>query len=588
MRIAVKGTIAFLGVYALVLVGAAIWVDSHLRSVARTLADDTARLVGSEIAKTIRPRAVEQLVADNQETRRRLARIVDDITEHSSVIVSLAVVDRDGRVVAGDPVEPGQLLPAPDAVFSAGKRSFTSELHYRDGDYHLYVPLRSEGSLIGTLRLSMHSEQIAGLYDATERQFLFAALGGLLAVGALGLVWHVHLSRQSRKLARALEQAMHGDAAAGAGRDEFSRALGVARRLGAELSAAREGQVQASRRLAALLETMQGGVVLVGRNADLDFANPLACELLGCGDLEELAAGGWDRVRGRVAERIGGGLRPGDPFDIDLSLDGGTRRLRFQGFPLNDDADGGCLFLVKNRESMAALEKELGLAIQMRGLARFYAAFAHDLRAPLNALVLNLELLRQTLGNESPDETTRERRLRYAEVLHEELSRLNRQLDLLLGQVASSDDEVNEVDMRHLIADLVGLMEPQARRQRVTLRTELPERDLVLTGSPDRLKQAMLNIAINALEAMPDGGDLSISLAADNGHAEIRVRDTGPGIPPEVMERIYDMHFSTKSGGTGVGLYVARSVVESSGGRIAVESRAGEGTSFRVSLPVAG
>jgi signal transduction histidine kinase len=587
MRIALKGTIAFLALYMLVLAGAALFVEFHLRSVARTMVDETARLLGGEIAKTIRASAIEPLVADNQVTRERLTQIVDDLTQHSNVIVSLAVVDRSGKVVASDRIDPAQQFPIPDAIFSGDQQVFSSELHYEGGDYHLFVPLLREGSLMGYVRLSLRSRPIARLYSSTRRQFLFAACSGLLAVGALGLVWHVHLTRRSRMLAKALEEAMHGEATTPGQRDEFARALGVAHRLGAELSAAKEGQVQASRRLGALLEAMQGGVVLVGREAELDYANPLACELLGGGTPAELAAGGWQDVRGRLAERIAAGVRPGEPLDIDLSRDGATRHLRFQGYPLGDDRHGECLFLVKSRESMAALERELGLAIQMRGLASFYAAFAHDLRAPLNALVMNLELLRQTFREESPDEPTRKRQLRYAEVLHEELSRLNRQLTLLLGHVAPATAEVTEVDLCDLVADLVGLMEPQAKRQHVTLRTEFPDRQLVLTASPDRLKQAMLNIAINALEAMPDGGDLFIGLAANNGHAEIRVRDTGPGIPPEVMERIYDMHFTTKSGGTGVGLYVARSVVESSGGSIAVESRAGEGTSFHVRLPVA-
>ena len=113
----------------------------------------------------------------------------------------------------------------------------------------------------------------------------------------------------------------------------------------------------------------------------------------------------------------------------------------------------------------------------------------------------------------------------------------------------------------------------------------LPSAPVALVGHGDRLKQALLNILINALEAMPDGGELTIALEPAAGAARISVRDTGPGIPPELLERIYQMHFTSKTGGTGVGLYVARSVVQSHGGMIDVQAGDTGGTVFTVTLP---
>jgi signal transduction histidine kinase len=101
------------------------------------------------------------------------------------------------------------------------------------------------------------------------------------------------------------------------------------------------------------------------------------------------------------------------------------------------------------------------------------------------------------------------------------------------------------------------------------------------------LKQAVLNIATNALEAMPNGGRMDMALDAEDGHAALAIRDNGPGIAPEVLSKMYGMYFTTKRGGTGIGLYVTRSVVESHGGDIHVESRRGEGTCFTVNLPLA-
>src|SRR6185295_17410431 len=108
----------------------------------------------------------------------------------------------------------------------------------------------------------------------------------------------------------------------------------------------------------------------------------------------------------------------------------------------------------------------------------------------------------------------------------------------------------------------------------------------VFVGRRDRLKQALLNVAVNALEAMPDGGALAIVLRREGERAHITVRDDGPGMPPEIVDRIYDMHFTTKSGGTGIGLYVARAVVEAHRGEIRVATGPDEGTSIHIVLPV--
>jgi signal transduction histidine kinase len=266
---------------------------------------------------------------------------------------------------------------------------------------------------------------------------------------------------------------------------------------------------------------------------------------------------------------------------IEMPPRNGTVRLQLDLYELSDR--GGVLVLVKNADSLAVLESELGLAMQMRGLTRFYAAFAHDLKAPLNAMVMTLELLKLSLqGDGAPTE----KQLKYIGVVNQEIGRLDRQLRTLLTHTAPPSTGPQDVDLRGLLQELDELLAPQARRQRVTLITRLPDDPVIVVGQPDRLKQAMLNILINALEAMPKGGVLNIALERVDGSASITVRDNGPGIPQEVLDSIYDMHFTTKSGGTGVGLYVARSVMQAHGGSIDVSAVPDGGTSFTLKFPL--
>jgi signal transduction histidine kinase len=391
-------------------------------------------------------------------------------------------------------------------------------------------------------------------------------------------------------LAEALEKAVKGDATGLSGkRDEFTKAINAARRVGQELSVAREERFQAHRRFGALMKVMDVGVLLLDRDEKLDFANTPARELLDCPDGSDMSER-WKEVRQTLDHPLslwaGRETSGAARLDLELSSNGRPKRLRFEIYRLDDESEG-YLVLVKSREMMEALEKELGLAIQMRGLGRFYAAFAHDLKAPLNAMSMNLELLHQAIAKAQTEGVpTFERQERYIQVLRNEVFRLDRELRTLLSHASPPTDTLQEFDLRDLVHDLATLLDPQARRQRITFTANLPDGEVTFTGHRDRLKQALLNIVINALEAMPDGGELSIGLSSEGGQVQISVRDTGPGIPEDLQRKIYDMSFTTKSGGSGVGLFVANSVVQSYGGLIRIDSSPGKGTVFHVFLPV--
>ncbi len=585
MRRPTKETLLFLVFYLLAVGGAALWMERDLHTLSGAFLAETARLIGKDVGRTIRATAIEDLVAGDEATRARLVRTAQDVTAHSSVVVSLTVVDAAGRVVASDQLPQGTQLAIPQAIFTGTGDIQLTRPGLRGGEYDLFVPLSRDDILVGYLRMSLRSEPIAHMYRDTERRFVLAASTGLIVIAVVGLLMHTQVVRREKRLARALESALRGESALPEGRkpEKLDRTLALARQFGAELSAVREAQDQTSRRLGAVLATLQGGILVVGANGQVELASPLALDLLGAGSFAELA-NLWPTIEEQVRDCGGPSAPAGLRRDVELPGPDGRRRLRFETHPLPGDT-GDRLLLVRSRESIEALERELGLAIQMRSLARAYAAFAHDLRAPLNAMVMNVELLRQTLAEDAAREAVGPRQQRYTDVLRQELERLNRQLGLFLSHVAPSMGGVQEVNLSELVADVVGLLEPQAKRQHVTLEVRLPDRKLAVTADHDRVKQALLNVVINALEAMPDGGRLTMTLAANDGEAEITIADTGPGIPPDLLPKIYEMHFTTKSGGTGVGLYVARSVVESYGGRLDVEPRDGQGTTFRMRLP---
>lgn len=425
------------------------------------------------------------------------------------------------------------------------------------------------------------------VYDRAMRRLLGGALGAVALAGGLGLALYLLLLRRSREVAELLEGALAGEKVpVPQVKDDFAVAFAAADRVGKELHLERERGAQARHRLGALSSLMDVGVLLVNSSHLLDFANPRACELLGCADAAEVERR-WPEIRRLLDPALEPLDRRASRLDLDLLGANGTRAVRCHAYTIGEEEHQVFLFLLRDRVMLDALETDLLLASQLRALTRVYSAVTHDLKAPLNAMVLNLDLLQSALRRgEGAREA--EQSEQYLAVLREELERLDRSLLALLAETTPAGRGREEFDARAVVEEIARLLLPQARMQHVALEARLPGTALRIAGQRDRLKQAILNVAINALEAMSDGGALELRLEALPEHAEVLITDSGPGIPEEVRLRIFDMHFTTKTSGTGIGLYVARSIVEAHGGEITFGSAPGRGSEFRLRVPALG
>jgi signal transduction histidine kinase len=185
----------------------------------------------------------------------------------------------------------------------------------------------------------------------------------------------------------------------------------------------------------------------------------------------------------------------------------------------------------------------------------------------------------------SPDRPTSPRALSRLATIHREALRLRETLDDLLRYAGRLELQPQPLDLDNLLSELVDFLAPQAQLSRVQLRQVRPDKPVIADADPKLIKQAALNLMLNAMQAMPNGGELIVGARRTDGQAELSFTDTGPGISADDQAKIFEAYFSKRKGGMGLGLAMTKRIAEEHGGRIELTSELGKGSSFCLILP---
>ena len=256
---------------------------------------------------------------------------------------------------------------------------------------------------------------------------------------------------------------------------------------------------------------------------------------------------------------------------IQLSLDFIAER----GQPI------GALLTMRDAESVHRIENEIELSRRLAAIGRLTSGVAHEVKNPINAIVIHLEILRERLLQLDPE--TR----RHMDIIASEIQRLDRVVKTLVDFTRPIELRLAEVDLRKLIEEVASLADPEARQHGVKIVRQESRRDRCWRASTaDLVKQALLNFVINGVQAMPQGGVLSIAATVQNDIARLEIRDQGAGIAPEIRDKIFNLYFTTKNSGSGIGLAISYRVLQLHNGTIEFDSEVGKGSTFRLVLPL--
>lgn len=234
------------------------------------------------------------------------------------------------------------------------------------------------------------------------------------------------------------------------------------------------------------------------------------------------------------------------------------------------------------RAELADARRQLRDSERLAELGTLTGGLAHEIKNPLSTVQLNLQLLGEDVDRSWPGAP---RVLHRLSVVQGETKRLRETLDDFLRYAGKLELELVDVNLQEVIEDLGDFFEPQAQLAKVRLRVK-PGPAVVVKADPRLIKQTVLNLMLNGVQAMPEGGELILSVERRDGAVDVHVTDTGSGIPADRLAKIFDAYYSTKRGGTGLGLAMSRRIAREHGGELLVRSEVGKGSEFTVRLPV--
>jgi PAS domain S-box-containing protein len=339
-------------------------------------------------------------------------------------------------------------------------------------------------------------------------------------------------------------------------------------------------------RLRQVISHLEERLLLINREGRVILASPDAEELVGVSNAE-IAGLPIDETLGRfhpLVQLIEGAFSSRQSIArATLHVPDGsrTRQLIVSVQYIEDGGEPvGALVSLRDFESFQKFESQWDLSKKLADLGRITSGIAHEVKNPLNAMVIHLEILRAKLekgnGNPAPQ----------IEILDSEIKRLDRVVQTFLNFTRPLEVRLQPLDLNSVVSQVVTLASTEAQERGINVSLNINHTPLTTKADPDLLKQALLNIIINGCQAMPEGGPLAVATwRGADGTARITVSDKGVGISPEARDRIFTLYYTTKSGGTGIGLAQAFRAVQLHNGSIRFDSQVGIGTTFEIILP---
>ncbi|MGH9328647.1 MAG: ATP-binding protein [Terriglobia bacterium] len=523
-----------------------------------------------------------------------LRSLMQSAAAYSSSIDYVAITGKGRFILAhNDPSQIGQTLPPAPPLSDLLNASIFRQFHIIYGPpavYEIVMPLGMKGRPFGDIRVGISTVFLAAqvtphLKSALEMVILAVVIATLTA-GVLSfrlLKPLVAISQSVDRMARGEFTEPFKIKRA----DEWGILSGKLNLLGEQLRGEKAAYLALKENLDQLFANLVDGLLMFDHEDRLTLATPSSARFLdrpvddlvarpasevfaGEGNLNQLLREAYQEQKSLSGEMV------------EVSGSSETSRVAITTHFVNDHDKGrriASLVMLRDVDTRAQLEDEIGLTARLAAMGRLTSGVAHEVKNPLNAMILQLEILRSKLLDRGTEVKPQ------LDILSKEIRRLDRVVKTFLDFTRPIEIHRTETDLATLVREVFTLAEPHAQRLNVRLVLE-PNGSLPpLKVDRDLMKQVLLNVVLNGCQAMPEGGELRVKPHAGSRSVDLEISDQGVGIPEEARQKVFSLFYSTKPGGTGIGLAMAFRIVQLHDGSIEFSSEINHGTTFRISLP---
>jgi PAS domain S-box-containing protein len=586
-----------------------LWADETASQLTNQLEYAASKAVPdltSTRVDTENPKALRTAITNYLQTDTNLNDMLESVWANSRIIYDAAIIDPNGVAILNtNPALNGKPVPerTPLSVLENARFQRQLRLLYGPGAvYDVSIGLQLDEREFGSVRVGVSTVFLRNeLTPKLQQAAFFSVVAIFCSLVLAAVVSNVALG-PLKAISRNLDSASAGDllpAEESGSEDEVGLVSLKIAHLGRQIrdtnqifSALKDNVEQVMTKLqdGLMLFTRDSRVVLVSASAEKFLGRPRR-EILGR-TVEEIFSDGT--VLGAVVLPAFQKQRPLVQYEFE-AVDG--RRVQVSlDFIQEKGTPIGALLTMRDAESVRRIEDEIEISRRLSASGRLTRGVAHEVKNPINAIVLHLQLLQNKLQQDDPD--TR----RHMDVIGNEIHRLDRVVQILVDFTRPRDLRLEEVDLRKILESVSALAAPDAARHGVRVVLEIRRPDQAHQGAPavdealmvrvdtDLMKQAILNLVLNGVQSMTAGGTLTLTARHQDDMIFAEIRDQGCGIPPDAQEKIFELYYTTKGaeGGSGIGLAQTFQIMQWHYGAVEFDSIVGAGTTFRLRLPAVG
>jgi signal transduction histidine kinase len=516
---------------------------------------------------------------------------IESALAYSPIVDYVAITDTNLAVLVHDNSEEvgHHLTPAPplSQIVRAGMARQLRTVFGPPRIYEVTLPLALGGKPLGDVRVGVSTVLLRGEISPNLRAALWLSFLIIVFATLSAGVVSFRMLRPLENIAQSVDLLARGEFSGPVTlkrRDEWGIISSKLHLLGEQMRGEKAAFVRLQENLDQIFSNLSDGLLLFDQQDRLVLATPAAVRFLGPTirttaqrpalevfsqdtPLHRLLLQAFQTRQSLLWKTLELPGNPGTSLSVNAQFVGeGVQRV-------------GCLITLRDTGSRAEIRDQIDSTTKLAAIGRLMSGVAHEVKNPLNAMVLQLEVLKARLG-EDGDKVQPQ-----VKILAEEIRRLDRVVKTFLDFTRPVEIHTADAEIAPLVREVFALAEPQARANNVQLIWAGEGAIPPVRVDRDLIKQALLNLVLNGCQAMPRGGELTITPHTLPHAVELEIRDSGVGIPADAQNKIFSLFYTTKPGGTGVGLAMAFRVVQLHNGAIDFTSQVDHGTTFRITLP---